>query len=211
MTKHTLSVAAILLAAATTLQAASSLWLGTNATAGNAWTNPPNWFPSTVPSTGDDIVIADTTGNNLNLADARTIGTLTFGTMGTRTTGFTIGSNALGASLTMTNGLVANGNLGAVLNFFRLPTIVGADQTWSIGGTPGAVTADSGIGVTTLGTPNQVQFGLNANLTKTNTGQLTFIGANITGNGNLIINQGPVKFDAVPQQRRRDLHETDHA
>ena len=82
-----------------------------------------------------------------------------------------------------------------VLNFFRLPTIIGADQTWSIGGTPGAVTADSGIGVTTLGTPNQVQFALNANLTKTNTGQLTFIGANITGNGNLIVNQGPVKFN----------------
>ncbi len=195
MKKYTLSVVAILLAAATTVPAASSLWLGTNATAGTAWTNPPNWFPVGVPNVGDDIVIADATGNNLNLADGRTIGALTFGTTGTRASAFTIGSNAPNASLTINNGLVANGNIGGVLNFLRLPTVIGADQTWSIGGTPGTVTTDSGIGVTTLGTPNQVQFALNANLTKTNTGQLTFIGANITGNGNLIINQGPVKFN----------------
>ncbi len=184
--------AAILLAAVASAQAATSTWLGTNSV---AWTNGVNWLPTGVPNAGDNIVIADTTGNNLTLADARTIGSLQFGTTGTRTTAITIGSNVLGASLTLTNGLIANGNLGGVINFFRLPTIIGADQTWSIGGTPGAVTADSGIGVTTLGTPNQVQFALNANLTKTGSGQLTFIGANITGNGNLTINQGPVKFN----------------
>lgn len=183
---------AILLAAVASAQAATSTWLGTNSV---AWTNGVNWLPTGVPNAGDNIVIADTTGNNLTLADARTIGSLQFGTTGTRTTAITIGSNVLGASLTLTNGLIANGNLGGVINFFRLPTIIGADQTWSIGGTPGAVTADSGIGVTTLGTPNQVQFALNANLTKTGSGQLTFIGANITGNGNLTINQGPVKFN----------------
>ena len=113
MKKYILSVAAVFLAMTAALPAAVSTWLGTNATAGTAWTNPPNWFPASVPNPGDDIVIADTTGNNLNLADTRTIGTLTFGTTGTRATGFTIGSNALGASLTITNGLVANGNLGA--------------------------------------------------------------------------------------------------
>jgi len=190
--KTTSLVATVLIAATSSLPAAVSTWLGTN---NAAWTNNVNWNPATVPNSGDDIIIADTTGNNLNLADTRTIGTLTFGATGTRASAFTIGSNVFGASLTMTNGLVANGNIGAVLNFLRLPTIIGADQTWSIGGTPGVVTSDFGIGVTTLGTPNQVQFALNANLTKTNTGQLTFIGANITGNGNLIINQGPVKFN----------------
>ncbi|MFO1514219.1 MAG: hypothetical protein U1F83_15120 [Verrucomicrobiota bacterium] len=121
-----LSVVAMLLATATSLQAAVSTWLGTNATAGTAWTNPPNWFPASVPNVGDDVVIADTTGNNLNLADGRTIGALTFGTTGTRTSAFTIGSNAPNASLTINNGLVANGNIGAVLNFLRLPTVIGA-------------------------------------------------------------------------------------
>lgn len=192
MKNYKLSVAAILLAAVTSLPAAVSTWLGTNSV---AWTNGVNWLPAGVPNPGDNIVIADTTGNNLTMADARTIGSLTFGTTGTRATAFTISSNQPNSSLTITNGLVANGNIGAVLNFFRLPTIIGADQTWSIGGTPGAVTSDFGIGVTTLGTPNQVQFALNANLTKTNTGQLTFVGANITGNGNLTINQGVVKFN----------------
>lgn len=186
-----LTAAAILLAAATSLQAAVSTWNGTTSV---FWTNAVNWSPG-IPAAGDDVVIGNTTANNLTLTDPRTIGSLTFGTTGTRTTAFQIASNVLGSSLTLTNGLVANGNIGAVINFFRIPTIIGADQTWSIGGTPGAVTADSGIGVVPNVNGAQMPFTLNANLTKTGTGQLTFIGANISGNGNLTINQGVVKFN----------------
>jgi fibronectin-binding autotransporter adhesin len=185
--------AALLLAAATTVQAASSTW---NGTVSSAWTNAANWLPG-IPATGDDVVIADTTssGNALSLTDSRSIGSLTFGATGTRTTAFQITNNVAANSLTFTNGLVANGAIGGVISFFRIPTIIDADQTWSIGGAPGAVTSDWGMGVTPRANGTQTPFTLNANLTKTGTGQLTFIGANITGNGNLTINQGVVKFN----------------
>jgi fibronectin-binding autotransporter adhesin len=193
-TTLTAALAALSLAAGQTAQAASSTWNGTVST---AWTNAANWNPG-IPGVGDDVIIATTTGsgNNLSMSDSRTIGSLLFGDTGGRTAGFSIINTIAANSLTITNGLTANGALGGVINLFRISTIIGADQTWSIGGTPGAVTADSGIGVVPRANGTQTPFDLIGNLTKTGTGQLTFIGANITNNGNLTINQGVVKFNA---------------
>lgn len=185
------ALTALLTAAGQTTQAASSTWNGTVST---AWTNAANWSPG-IPDVGGDVVIANTTANNMSLSDSRTIGSVLFGDTGGRTAAFSINNTVAANSLTMTNGLTANGALGAVINLFRIPTTIGADQTWSIAGTPGAVTADSGIGVVTRGSPVQTPFNLSGNLTKTGSGQLTFIGANITNNGNLTINQGVVKFN----------------
>jgi autotransporter-associated beta strand protein len=192
-TSRAAALTALLLAAGPSLIAGSATFVGT--TTNGSWTNPANWNPG-IPDVGDDVVIANTTLTNVvTLPDSRVIGSVLFGDTGGRTTAFSINNTVAANSLTLTNGLTANGALGGVINLFRIPTIIGADQTWFIAGTPGAVTGDSGIGVDRRANGTQTPFNLSGNLTKTGPGQLTFIGANITNNGNFTINQGVVKFN----------------
>src|SRR5678815_5476733 len=106
------------------VQAAASTWNGTTSA---QWTNAPNWSPG-IPNTGDDVVIADTTGsgNSLSMADSRTIGNMLFGASGSRTTTFQITNTVAANSLTFTNGFTANGNAGALatVEFFRVPIFI---------------------------------------------------------------------------------------
>jgi autotransporter-associated beta strand protein len=191
MKKYTLSVVALLLAMATTLPAAVSTWLGTNSV---FWTNAVNWSPG-LPASGDDVVIANITSNNLTLTDPRTIGNLQFGTTGTRTAGFQIRDNVASQPLTFTNGFTANGAL-ATTEFFFVPIVIANDQTWSIGGAAGSATADAGIRIRERATGVQTPVTLNGTLTKSGPGQLSFVGNNISGSGNIVVNQGSVKLNA---------------
>ena len=198
------ALAALLLAAGPTAQAASSTW---NGTVSPNWTNAPSWLSGTLPLAGDDLIIADTTANNsLTLNDgAHTIGTLQFGTTGTRANPanpqFIINANVTGTNalpLTSTNGMVANGNFqtsGTAGFQTKVPIIVQGDQTWSIGGNPGSSTTDWGM-MLTLGANNNLRpLTLNGILTKTGPGQLCLIGQNV-GNGDIVVNQGSLKFNA---------------
>jgi len=190
------SLLVLLLTAATTLRAADSTWLGTN---NAAWTNGVNWSPASVPADGNNIVIADSTGsgNSLNLADSRTIGSMLFGTTGSRTTTFQITNNTAANTLTFTNGFTANGNAGTLgtVEFFRVPVIIANDQTWTIGGSPASASTDAGIRLRERATGVQNAVTLNGTLTKSGPGQLSFVGNNV-GNGNIVVNQGSVKLNA---------------
>jgi hypothetical protein len=116
---------ALAVVASTTANAAVSTW---NGTASISWTNAASWSLG-VPAEGDDVVIADTTVNNsLTVNDAsHTIGTLTYGTTGTRATAFAINDNVTGSAgatwtpvpgSTLTN--VVYVPFGATNTFFRL-------------------------------------------------------------------------------------------
>lgn len=191
MKTSSLLAAALLLAATTNLPAAVSTWLGTNSV---YWTNAVNWTPD-IPASGDDVIIANITGNNLTLTDPRTIGNLQFGTTGTRTTGFQIRDNVASQALTITGGFTANGAL-ATTEFFYVPIVIANDQTWSVGGAAGSATGDAGIRLRERSGGVQNAVTLNGTLTKTGPGQLSFVGNNISGSGNIVVNQGSVKLNA---------------
>ena len=191
--------AALALVASTTVNAAVSTW---NGTASVNWNNAANWSPG-IPASGDDMVIADTTANtSLTINDAsHTIGTLTYGTTGTRASAFTINDNVTGSSgafvLTISNGVVANGNFQTAGGSFSIktPITVQGDQTWSIGGNQGDPVNDYGLLLTVGAAGTQRPLVLNGTLTKTGSGQLCFIGQNV-GNGNIVVNQGALKINA---------------
>jgi fibronectin-binding autotransporter adhesin len=191
--------AALALVASTTVNAAVSTW---NATASVSWTNAASWSPG-VPASGDDVVIADTTANaSLTINDAsHTIGTLTYGTTGTRVSAFTINDNVTGSAgafvLTISNGVVANGNFQTAGGSFQIkaPVIVQGDQTWSIGGNQGDPVNEYGLLLSVGVAGTQRPLTLNGKLTKTGTGQLCFIGQNV-GNGDIVVNQGALKINA---------------
>src|SRR6185369_8595233 len=161
------------LASPQAVKAAASTWNGTTSA---AWTNAANWTPG-IPNTGDDVIIADSTGsgNSMSLTDSRTIGLFQFGAAGTRTTTFQITNNVAANSLTITNGFIANGAL-ATTEFSHVPIVIANDQTWSIGGGAGTATADAGIRLRERTAGNPVALTMNGTLTTTGPGQLSFVG-----------------------------------
>lgn len=178
--------------------AATVTWNGgTNAN----WSTAANW--SAVPASGDNITIANTTTNGLTLdgSTSRTIGALTFGATGTRITNFTLNTQATN-TLTLNGGITATGAFptNAALTM-RGHYIVAAPQTWSVGGSA-AHNTDQGIFVreVTTGATNRGSLTLNANLTKDGTGQLVMAAIDLTGSGNLIVNDGSLKLNAGASQ-----------
>jgi autotransporter-associated beta strand protein len=206
MLRTTLAAAltALLLAAGPATHAASSVF---TAKANANWNNITNWLSETLPLEGDDLVIADvTTNQSLTMNDGpHTIGVLQFGATGTRANPgspqFIINGNVTTAAaypLTITNGVVANGNFqtsGTAGFQTKLPITVQGDQTWSIGGNPGSSTADFGLMLTVGANTVLRPLVLNGVLTKTGPGQLGFVGQNV-GNGDIVVNQGSLKFNA---------------
>ncbi len=196
---HRLSILSIVVAISQPL-AAQWTW---NGASGPSWTNTANWNPASVPAAGANITIANSTTNSvgsLNGAD-RTIGSLTFGSTGTRATGFTI--NTLTNALIIGGGIVANGDLTAnnVALTMRGNFIVSANQEWSVGGSSNG---DNGVFLRgTSDSANATPTGsvtLNANLTKTGTGQLLFASTHVSGAGNLSVDAGTLKINAGVSQ-----------
>ncbi|RYD47243.1 MAG: hypothetical protein EOP83_28335, partial [Verrucomicrobiaceae bacterium] len=121
---------------------AQSIWTGATNT---NWSTVTNWVP-VFPAEGANIVIADDTtssGNALNVDASHTIGSLTFGSTGTRTTAFNAQTNAF--VLTLAGGIVANGNFTAVGPTFRGNFIASANQTWTVAGATGVFSDDRGF------------------------------------------------------------------
>lgn len=169
----------------------TATWLGTTST---AWGVSSNWDPD-IPGAGDHVVVADTTPNNAAILDtSRIVGSVTHGDTGTRTALFTFQTGA--NTLTLTNGVVANGNFtGGVGLSFNGNLTLSENQTWSVGGDPGAVTVDRGVRMQADGTQKTVT--LNGNLTKTGPGQLVLANLTIGGAGDFIVNQGSLKINAA--------------
>ena len=174
---------------------AQSTW---NGTSGNPnWSNAASWSPASVPTDGADIIIANTTASMLTLdgSTSRTIGSITYGNTGTRTSGF----DALQTNdntLTINGGLVANGNFTGVGLRLRSSFVIGAPQTWHIAGETGTTNADRGIVFQERSSGNRGNVLLNANLTKTGSGMLMFAGTTIDGPGDIIVNDGSLKLNA---------------
>ncbi len=185
-------------------RAASSIYTGVSSV---NWNDVTNWQAGVLPADGDDVTIADSTAHNsVTLNDGpHTIGTLQMGTTGTRANSaqavFTINGNTTAAGaypLTLTNGVVANGNFsvsGTAGLQIKTPVIIQGDQTWSIGGNVGSSTADYGVQLTVGANGTQRPLTLNGTLIKTGPGQLNWVGQNV-GDGNVVINQGSLKFNA---------------
>ena len=172
------------------VRAASTTFTGSG---GNSdWSNPSNW--TVLPVSGDDIVIDDSTPQNtLSLDGAQSVGTLTFGNAGTRTSAFAIsGTNAL----TIASGMTASGNFTALGLTVTAPIIIGAAQTWSVGGEAGSPVLDRGVKLVNPTAGTQLALTLGGQLTKTGTGQLGFSGLNI-GNGNILVSEGSLKLSAA--------------
>lgn len=179
--------------------AASVTWNGSS----NAnWSTGTNW--SAVPASGDNVVIANTTTNGLTLdgTTSRTIGTLTYGAAGTRSSNFTLNTQ-VGNILTINGGIVADGAFATTPTnlTMRGNYIVAADQTWSVGGS-GSHGTDQGIFLREVatGATNRGSLALNANLTKTGAGQLVMAAIDLTGSGNLIVDAGSLKLNAGASQ-----------
>ena len=172
--------------------AAQSTWNGgTNAN----WSNAANWNPG-IPAEGGDIVISDTTANGLTLDDGdHALGAITFGTTGTRTGGFTFQTNTVN-TLTISGGFTALGNFGGVGPRFRGNYVISADQSFQVGGSAGANNQDRGAAFNEVSGGNPGSVTLNANLTKTGTGQLTLGATSVSGAGDIIVNEGSLKLNA---------------
>lgn len=184
------TVLMFLVASWTGLKADTTTFTGTGVNPD--WSTPENW--TTVPISGDNIVIDDTTGQNSLALDApQTIGTLTFGNTGVRTTPFVIsGTNAL----TLTGGLTADGSFSSLGLTVNAPVSIGSAQTWSVGGEAGTPTQERGVKLAnpTAGVPLNVSLG--GKLTKTGSGQLGFSGLTI-GNGDIQVSEGSLKLSAA--------------
>jgi autotransporter-associated beta strand protein len=176
---------------------ALSTWVGTTDT---TWSVATNWVPG-VPPAGDAVTIADaTTNSTINLDTSASIGLMTFGTSGTRTTAFTLNTQAAN-QLTLGGGITANGNLASTALTLRGRYVVSTAQNWSVGGNA-AHSGDQGVFVReiTTGATNRGSLALDANLTKIGTGQLVVAAIDITGAGNLIVDAGVVKLNAGASQ-----------
>lgn len=176
---------------------AQSTWSGTS----NAnWSVAANWSPGP-PAAGSDVIISDTTSNGLTIDDgnSKTINTFTFGTTGTRVSGFTVRTAA--NTLTFNGGLSANGNFAGVGPSFYGNLVIAQDQTWTIAGEIGAHSSDRGLfireatntGGTATGTGT---LQLAGSLTKEGVGQLVLAATTVSGAGDFIVNEGALKFNA---------------
>ncbi|MCW1921151.1 hypothetical protein OKA05_01210 [Luteolibacter arcticus] len=164
------------------------------------WSTPGNWQANVVPPNGGAIKIADSTGNNLNLEASHSIGLLTFGTSGTRTSAFVIqtGKNRV---LTYNGGLTASGSFTTGVPLpFRIQgnhVIGGVDQIWNIGGSAGTVLNDSGVGFLPINDQlDQGSVVLEKDILKQGSGQLSFIGVAVSGIGDIVGTTGSIKFNA---------------
>ena len=197
---HRISIFTIVVAMSQPLLAQST-WTG----AGGNWSTAANWSPSGVPASGANIIIADPTTNGITLdgTTSRTVGSITFGPSGTRTSSFTIATQTTTNSLTIGGGVIANGALTGTTNVLTMRGnyIVSANQGWSVGGT---ANGDNGVFVRGVSdSANALPTGslvLNANLTKSGTGQLDFASVQVSGTGNLITDSGTLKFNAGSNQ-----------
>ncbi len=173
---------------------AQTTWNGTT----NAnWSNAANWSPGIPPALGD-IIIADATANGLTLDDgSHSVGSITVGTNGTRTSGFSLNTTTAN-TLTIAAGVTANGNFTAGIGArIRGNTVISADQTWQVGGQAGTHAADRGIAINEVaGSGTQGSLTLNAHLNNSGTGQLTFGAVNVSGNGDINVNDGSLKLNA---------------
>jgi fibronectin-binding autotransporter adhesin len=187
-----LPVAALLLPSLVTAQ---STWLGTTST---AWDVATNWNPG-VPAAGVNIIISDTTTNNLVLGASTTIGSLTFGAAGLRTANFSLNTQAAN-TLTLHSGLIASGGLNSTALTLNGHYIVAQNQTWAINGT--ATGGDQGVFVreAATGVAGRGSLRLDANLTKSGTGQLVVAAIDLSGPGDLVVNEGLLKLNAGASQ-----------
>ena len=196
--------AAILISAALSGGAmAQSTWNGTTNT---NWSTTTNWNPAAVPAAGANLTIADTTTNGLTLdgTTSRSIGSITFGTTGTRTSNFTLNTQAAN-TLTINGGITANGAFPNTPTAFTMRGYynVAADQTWSVGGSVDH-SKDQGIvvrGVVDMANnPPTGALTLNGNLTKAGAGQLMLASLTLSGAGNFTVNSGVLKLNAGANQ-----------
>jgi autotransporter-associated beta strand protein len=202
-----MAIAALFVAAAANLQATDT-WKGTVNT---NWSNATNWITTNVPTSGEDVIIADqTTTSSFVLDDAsHTIGLLQFGTNGTRTTQFTYNNftNATYANnvLTINTGIKATQPAGSGVSFIaKGPIAFGNNTFFRVDGVP----ADAGNG-TTLGvwlTGFDFDFGYtNSVVTDTLNGPLTKVGGGnlllrqpltVQGSGDIIVQEGSLSLFA---------------
>ncbi|WP_367873536.1 hypothetical protein [Luteolibacter sp. Populi] len=183
---------------------AQSTWVGTTTA---DWATPGNWVPSGIPGDGANIVIADVTAagsaNTLNLDISRNIGSLSYGVPATpRLTAFLLQTNA--NTLTIGGGLTASANFAALGPTMRGSYTLSADQIWTVAGAAGAFGDDRGVMVrgpndTAAAVPSGT-FTLNGTLTKAGSGQLSLLGLNVTGAGNIVVNEGALKLNAGGNQ-----------
>jgi len=167
--------------------------------AGTSWATVGGWSDG-LPSDAEAVFIKNsTTSSSLVLDAAHRIGTLSFGDTGTRITPFEI--QARDSPLTHAGGgLVANGNFaaGTIGLNLRGHHIIQGDQTWTIAGSAGSPTSDSGVvfraGEDSLA-PGSVT--LEGDLNRTGGGQLMYMGVSIGGAGDVVIgDSGSLKFNA---------------
>lgn len=182
-------LASLLLTATATAQ---STWNGGTS---SSWSNAANWSGG-IPASGGNIVIANTTGNGLTLdgTTSRNIGSILFGTTGTRTSGFTFGTGT--NILTINGGLTATGAFSAVGPTFNGNLVIGADQIWDIGGQIGSVTADRGVFIRERSSGNLGSLVMNGDITKNGSGQLVIAATTISGDGDFIVDSGALKLNA---------------
>jgi autotransporter-associated beta strand protein len=194
---HRLSIFSIFVTMSLPL-AAQSTWTGGTS---SSWSNAANWNPG-IPAEGSNIIISDSTGNGLTLDDGNhALGSITVGTTGTRTQGFTFQTTTAN-TLTLASGVTALGNFTGIGPRMRGNYVVSTAQNWQIAGEAGSITNDRGLfvqGVTdgTSGTPAVTgTLTLNANLNKFGTGQLGLVATTLSGAADLNIHDGSLKLNA---------------
>lgn len=160
------------------------------------WSDAANWNPG-LPASGANIIISDSAANTgITLNDAsHTVGSVTFGTTGTRLAAFPIVTTAA-TTLTISGGVIANAQFTGISPRFRGNVLLSANQNWQVGGDPGSHAADSGVAFNEIGAGVGGTLGLNGTLTKTGPGQLTIGPVITTGPGDIIVNEGSLKLNA---------------
>jgi hypothetical protein len=185
-----------LAAALATAASAQSIWLGNTS---NNWGTDTNWTPAAIPAAGADIIINDTTGNPLVLDTSRAIGNFQVGNSGTRIGSTTVRTQA--NTLGISGGVTAIGAFTAVGPSFFGNLAITAGQSWNVGGDIGSHNGDRGVFIREVtdaaGTATAAgTLQMDADLTKTGTGQLVMAATTVSGAGNFIVNQGALKLNA---------------
>jgi autotransporter-associated beta strand protein len=201
-----LAIAALFVAAAATLQATDT-WKGTVNT---NWSNVTNWSTTNIPSSGEDVIIADqTTTSSFVLDDgSHTIGQLMLGTNGTRSTTFRYNdfTSAPYANnvLTINTGIFATATSGGVF-IAQGPITFGNNAFCRVNGTPGNAQTGTTKGVILSGFSDSPY--LASVVTDTLNGPLTKVGGGnllirqpltVQGNGNnIIVQEGSLTLYAI--------------
>ncbi|MEK7950777.1 autotransporter-associated beta strand repeat-containing protein [Luteolibacter sp. Y139] len=161
------------------------------------WNAAANWSPG-IPAADANIIIADTTTNGLTLNDgSHSVGSISVGTTGTRISGFTL-STTTANNLTIKGDVTAAGNFTAGIGLrFRGNTTIATNQTWQVGGQAGNQLDDRGLAINEVASSGVAgSLTLNANLSKSGTGQLTIGTVTVTGVGDINVNEGALKLNA---------------